>query len=974
MKRLILSGLMVSYSLVPTVAQPDYERVSHEWADSVLLTLSTEEKIGQLFMVAAYSNKDEKHYAGIERLIREEGIGGLIFMQGGPGRQIRLTNRYQSASKIPLMIAMDAEWGMGMRLDSLPFYPWAMTLGAVRDTQLIRFLGLEMGRQCRRMGVNISFSPVVDLNTNPKNPIINSRSFGELSGAVTASALALTGGLQQARVLACAKHFPGHGDTDQDSHKTLPQVTHTKERLERVELSPYPPLFKKGLGSVMVAHLDVPALDNSGVPASVSPKVIQGLLREKMGFYGLVFTDALNMKGVSERYDPGELELQAFLAGNDVLLFPEDVPKAKQALLKALDSGKIAPEQLNLRVRKILQAKYWMGLNRFEPIRTDSLMEDLETPYTAELRRKLFTRAQTLVVNRNRLLPVKEVEKKRFAVVTTGTRVSDEFLNTLRLYAPVDYIPYDSLYENEILLQLADYDLVFAAHYTDSRTPWKKYGFTPAEVRFLQRLELQNDYVLTLFGNPYSLLDLGGTSNARAVLVAYQNHPEAESAAAQVIFGGRAARGRLPVTAGELFQAGYGIPTNRLGRLSYGLPEEVGLDSKALNRIDDLVMEGIVEGAYPGAQVLIARKGVVVYHKAFGYHTYKRTRPVKTSDLYDLASITKITATVPSLMHLFDRGSFDLDKTLGDYLPGARFTNKEDLVIREVLAHQGRLQAWIPFYTATLNEGNYVPGIYSKIRSMRYSRQVADSLYADRFYRDSILNRIYASELIKKKEYKYSDLGYYLFKEIIENETRMPLNKFVQEKFYGPMGAYTLTYNPLDRFGRVHIAPTEQDGYFRKQLVHGYVHDQGAALLGGVGGHAGLFSNANDLAKMMQMYLNFGTYGGIRFLDSATVAEFTRCQYCEDDNRRGVGFDKPQLSGEGPTCGCVSMLSFGHTGFTGTMAWVDPEAEIVYIFLSNRVYPSAENTKLIKSGIRTRIQEILYESVMEQPLYKPLEP
>lgn len=932
------------------------------WVNPKLASMSLDEKLGQLFMVAAYSNKGDAHKNEILKLVKDESIGGLIFFQGTPENQAGLTNLYQQAAATPLMIAMDAEWGLNMRLDKTFKFPYAITVGAIQDTTYAYQLGAAMARHCKRLGVNVNFAPVVDINTNPDNPIINARSFGEDPERVTKLSRAFMEGMQDNGVMACAKHFPGHGDTDQDSHKTLPSVNHPLERLKEIELYPYEKLVNSGLGSIMVAHLNVPALDATGKPTSLSKPTLS-YLKEKLGFDGLVFTDALNMQGVAKDYKPGAVDLEAFLAGNDVLLFSQDVAEAKRQIKNALEKGLITQQEIDERVGKILRAKHWLGLSQKTYVEPKKIVEELNTEADQILNKKLFEKATTLLINHEKTLPISELGGKKFAVITAGTDVGTKFVEILKNYAQVDHFAYGKNREEDIITALAEYDLVIFGLYTSNANPWKPYKIDPEVRNFIKRVSLQNKLVIDIFANPYSLRDFPEAQLAQSLIMSYQNHPDAESVAAQIIFGALGAEGRLPVSAGPVFQEGFGLNTTALGRMGYGYPGEVGINKDELYKIDLLVEEAMRKKATPGAQVLVARKGKIIYQKNFGHHTYENDRKVDNLAIYDLASITKIAVTTPLIMKLTEEQKLDLDKTIGDYLPEAKGTNKENLKLRDILTHQARLQPWIPFYVETMDKGAHKKEYFSTERDFNYPNVVVEGLYSQRTVADTILKRILDSDLRTVKEYKYSDLGYYLFMEIIERITGRPINELAHEQLYHSLGAYTMGFHPLESFTPEYLVPTEEDKIFRKKLVQGYVHDQGSALIGGVAGHAGLFSNANDLAKLMQMYMQKGNYAGVTYFDSVTINEFIRCQFCEEENRRGIGFDKPQLEGPGPTCGCASSASFGHSGFTGTLAWADPEEEIVYIFLSNRVYPDATNTQLISLSTRTRIQQVIYDAI-----------
>ncbi len=935
------------------------------WVQQKLDSMTMDEKIGQLFMVAAYSNKGPAHQQQILKLIQEEHIGSLIFMQGTPAKQAELTNLYQAKAKIPLMIAMDAEWGLSMRLDEVFKFPWPITIGAIQDTLWAFEYGKAMAQHCRSLGVHINFAPVVDINTNPLNPIIGARSFGENPEKVTAMSAAFMRGLQSEKVLACAKHFPGHGDTDSDSHKTLPTVAHDRARLEQVELYPYKSLTKSGLGGVMVAHLNVPALDASGKPSSLSKPTLD-LLEKELGFDGLKFTDALNMQGVARDYPPGMVDLEALKAGNDVLVFSQDVKLAKTKIKEALSSGLIDTAEVERRVAKILSAKHWMGLSQKQYIEPSLLPGQLLRERDRVLNRNLFAKASTLLINKNKTLPIKKLAGIKVACVTGGTEVGTAFASTLKKYTQVDHFSFNAAQEEQIIASLADYDYVILGWYTSNANPWKSYKINSQLKRFSKRVALQNKVVLSLFANPYALLDFPEARESEALLVAYQNHPDAESVAAQIIFGALGAEGRLPVSAGEPFEVGFGLNTQAIGRLGYHYPGAVGLDPIKLGEIDKLVEEAMAQKATPGAQVLVARKGQVVYHKNYGYTSYDKKEPIESHHIYDLASVTKISVSVPLLMKLVEEGKINLDQTLGHYLPEVRGSNKEKLVLREILAHQAGLKPWIPFYLETLDQGRFKEGYYHKHRDFNFPNVVSEGVYSQRYMKDTIFKRILDSDLLPSKKYKYSDLGYYLFMELIEKMEGKSIDILIHDYLYKPMGANTMVYHPLEVFPQDHIVPTEDDKLFRGSLLRGYVHDQGAALLGGIAGHAGLFGSANDLAKLMQMYMQKGEYAGLRYFDSVTVNEFIRCQYCQQQNRRGIGFDKPQLEGPGPTCGCVSDKSFGHSGFTGTLAWADPEEEIVYIFLSNRVNPDANNRKLLSLSTRTKIQEVIYDAIIPE--------
>ncbi|CAM3534801.1 glycoside hydrolase family 3 N-terminal domain-containing protein [Flavobacterium gelidilacus] len=935
------------------------------WIDSVYKKMSFDERVGQLFMVAAYSNKDEAHYRSIDKLVSDYNIGGLIFFQGGPVRQATLTNRYQSKSKVPLMVGIDAEWGLSMRLDSTYKYPWNMTLGAIKDNSLIERMGEQMAEQSKRLGINFTFSPVVDINTNPNNPIIGNRSFGETRENVTEKALAYMNGLQNNGVFATAKHFPGHGDTSSDSHHTLPTVSFSKERIDSVEVYPYKKLIEKGLASVMVAHLNIPNLESQpNLPSSLSSKVVTDILKNDLKFEGLIFTDALNMKGASNFKQPGDIDLAAFLAGNDVLLFSEDVPKALQKFKEAFKKKTLTEKRLAYSVKKILKYKFKAGLKNYKPIALENLYEDLNKPEYDALNEKLFENAITTLQNIDEIIPITSLKTEKIAYIKIGDDSNEVFIKSLNEYTKVDAITGNSI--EAILSKLQDYTkVIIGFHKVDNI--WKKNNPTSEEVRWINSISKQKKTILTFFTRPYSLPSTIDYTTLDGVIMAYQNNNFTQKIVSEIIFGSTSSKGKLPVSINDSFPVNTGFDTKEIKRLGFDSPENVGMDGSKLAQIDSIINGAIKDNMTPGAQIVVARRGKVIYQKSFGNHTYNDNIPVKDNDLYDVASLTKVLSTLPNLMQLYDKGQVALSDKLGDMLPVFKGSNKEDVTLIDMLTHQARFQPWEAFYLKTLDATKHPDSkYYRKTPSKEFPFKVAENLYIRKDFNDTIINTIAKSKLRATKEYKYSDFSFILLKEYLELKTQKKLDVLANENFYSLMGMNHTTYKPLEKFSLGQIIPTEEDNYYRYQTVQGNVHDMAAAMQGGVSGHAGLFSNALDVAKMMQMYLQNGVYGNNRFFSEKTMNAFNTCYYCDEDNRRGVGFDKPQLGNAGPTCGCVSMTSFGHTGFTGTMAWADPEKEIVYVFLSNRTYPDSNAAnRLSRANIRENIQKIIYESIRD---------
>ena len=967
MKKYSISILVIVSLFIISAKQPHPYYIQNytaqdKWVDSVYNTMSPKERIGQLFSIAAYSNKGLAHDNRVKQKIMKYHVGGITFFQGNPTHQAELTNQFQKLSKIPLLISMDAEWGLGKQLKNAHRYPYNMMLGAIENDSIIEQIGQRIGKHSKQLGVHVNFAPVVD-QTSPNNTDIGNRSYGENIINITNKATAFTKGIQSVGVIASAKYFPSFRHITAEVQNELPILILPETYTDSIQLIPYKMLISDTIGAIMVGHAQVPSLEPYGVPSSLSYNIVTKKLRHELGFNGLIFSDALNKKSIRQNKKKGEVALDAFLAGNDVLLLPRNVSVVIQKFEKALLSGVIKEERLSYSVKNILRAKHKLGLVKLEAILVDSIQKDLYTVKDDLLHRKAVKHAITAVKLTDSILPLKNLDQKNIAYVAMGDAKGTTFINTLQKYASVTVIKEKNL--ACLVEKLALYATVIIGFHKSDKTPLESYEFTEKEIVWLQEIARTNTVILDVFASPYSLLKVKSFTNIDNIIVSYQNSEASQEISAQIIFGALKAQGKLPVAIGEEFPVFTGIKTTTLPRLGYDLPEAVGINSTKLNRIDSLAKLVVSQKMAPGVQVLIARKGKIIYNKNFGYHTYKKKRKVKDFDIYDVASMTKILATLPLIMQLEEGKKLGLTSKLGDLLPQFKGTNKETLTIVEVMSHYARLKPWIPFYINTLDSVTKMPDAkwYSNKKSETFNIKVAHKLYMNKEYKDSIMQRIIDSDLLKRKRYKYSDLPYYMLKDYLETEYKSDLNVLTQRYFYKSLGAHKTTYNPLEKFSNKMIVPSEVDDYYRNQTLQGYVHDMGAAMQGGIGGHAGLFSNANDVAKMMQMYLQGGTYGDHKYFDAATIAKFNTCYYCSEDNRRGVGFDKPQLGDVGPTCGCVSMTSFGHSGFTGTYTWADPDEEIVYVFLSNRTYPTMSNRKLIKTDIRTKIQKLIYEAI-----------
>ena len=935
---------------------PAYMRLSPQWALEKLESLTLEEKIAQSFMVELTPNKGENHLRIIDSLVRVHKIGGVITFQGTKEETKTALNRLQQKTSIPLLVGIDGEWGSNMRISDSPRFPFQLTMGAANQLESTNIVAQAMAAEMNELGIHLNFSPVVDVNTNPQNPVIGFRSFGENPLLVANHAREMINGMQEFNVLTCMKHFPGHGDTDVDSHKDLPTVNKSKLELSRTDWLPYKQGRLSGASAVMMGHLNVPALDASGLPSSLSPTTIKEILRKELKFEGMVISDALNMQALTKHYGDIDIVKRAYLAGNDILLYPSKVKESIAAILKAVEKGEISEEEVNEKVLRILRAKFYAIVHQNE----NKPKLSAEKVEFAQL--NIYEKALTVIKN-DSAIPVQDVSGRNLILNIGGS--GNSFNKAASFYTNADTLSAKTAKDAYAIYKFVfrNYDNIYLNLIAPSVLPRNNFSYPDGWEDLLREMPDESTIYVSLFGNPYAVDDSYAFEKVQAVILAFQNTEVGQNRAAQLIFGGFQSNSVLPITLSVDYQEGFGIITPKASRLKFTVPMELGVSASAFDQIDSIVYNGMIEKAFPGCQIVVAKDGKVIYQKAFGHQTYDNKIAIDDKTIYDIASITKVAASTASLMYLQDHKEFSLDSTLGDFLGEyTRSTAYEDINMRDMMTHQAGLIPWVPFYTQTLVNGHPDTLLYSTAPFDNKSSVVADNLYMRENYEDEIL-KIIISKPLRNKSYKYSDLGYYFVKKIIEKTSGIPLNDFVSNNFYAPMGLTTMGYHPLERFELKQIAPTELDTYYRHQLVHGYVHDMGAAMTNGIGGHAGLFSNATDLAGFMQMLLNDGEYGGLNYLSKATIEEFTRCQFCPK-NRRGAGFDKPVNTGTGgPATDAVSKSSFGHSGFTGTLAWADPEHNINYVFLSNRVYPSAENWKLVKMDIRTEIQRVIYEAL-----------
>ena len=955
------------------------------WVDTTMARLSLDEKIAQLMVLHLTPSTQPGTLDAAKGIVEKYKVGGLLFSSGDIASQATICNELQAMSQVPLLVTVDAEWGLSMRLKDAPVFPKNMILGAIDDDRQLYEYGREMARECRAMGVHVNFAPVLDVNDNPDNPAIGMRSFGENPYSVARHGIAFARGLEDNGVLTVAKHFPGHGNPSSDSHKVLPTVKKTLSELKMCELLPFRQYIDAGLSGIMVAHLYVPAIDPRRGPSSMSPTHVTSLLHNEMGFNGLTFTDGLGMNGA----DMEESNcVAALIAGNDMLLSPRNIPTDIVAIKNAVARGRISEAIINERCAKVLRFKYALGLSKPQNIDLESVENEINSPEAAKVVRRLWAGAITVLKNGHKLLPLTRLERHKVAVVTIGSPDGSEsmFQNRCAMYAAThrfNYVPGESLHQ--LSSKLNDFDVVILAALADN-----------AESRnaMAQLAAKHGNSVSVIFTSPYKLKNYAAVvKKSRSVVLAYDPNSIAQDYAAQTIFGGNSARGLMPVTVKGVAKAGDGVKFQAT-RLGYTIPEEVNISSSLLSKVDSIVADAIDKKAFPGCQVLVARHGMVVCNRSYGTTDWKTKTPVDVGTLYDLASVSKATGTLPGIMKLYDRGMIELDDEASKYIPQLRDGDKSDITLRQLLFHETGIPASLNMYDAMLDKDSFTGSLFRGRRDATYSIQVgpqqwgnrkarlrtditspkpteampteaASGIYVGRCTYDSIMSRIYNAQLRPRKDYLYSCLNFCLLMNVEENLTHTAHNEWVEKNFFAPLGAWHTMYRPLERFSRAQIAPTEYDTFLRRQVVRGHVHDETCAFSGGVQGNAGLFSNANDLAKLCQMWLNGGTYGGDRYLKQATVDTF--CKEKSPNSRRGLGFDKPNKENEdlSPTCSEATAATFGHLGFTGTVFWVDPDNDMIFIFLCNRVSPTRHNAAFDSINIRPLLFSTLYHSLKD---------
>ena len=980
-------GAEADSTAVPGLLRTVYsDGACRHWVDSVMEGMSLEERLGQLLIYTIAPQPTASNRGLLRKVVEDYKVGGLLFSGGFLRNQAVLTNEAQRMADVPLMITFDGEWGLGMRLKDTPSYPRNMVLGCIGNDNLIHAYGREVARQCREMGVAVNFAPVADVNINPRNPVINTRSFGERPKEVARKVLAYASGLEEGGVLSVCKHFPGHGDTETDSHYSLPYLDFSRQRLDSVELYPFRQAVQAGLGGVMVGHLEVPALEpQKGVPASLSSHVVSGVLKGEMGFRGLVFTDALNMKGVGKS---STLCLQALLAGHDMLLVPSRLKEEMDNMLEAVESGKLPRELIDAKCRKVLVWKYALGLRKRPQIELEGLESRINTPGAEALRRSLMQAAVTVAANADSLLPLDTLPDK-IAVLNVGA--SDAFRSfydeltrytgfaEFRLHQGMEASERGKLFQS-----VAEYPYLLVCLPDADLSAYKNV---------LASLPQGKPAVFLCFAPGKRLLPVAqAVEKAGAVVVAHSGDEAVQRHVARLLYGGVAADGRLSSSIGSLFPAGAGcslVPS--LQAPSSPSAGELGMDAHYLDSIGVIACEGIDKGAYPGCQVVVLKDGHTVYDRAFGTYSGKGSRAVTPEAVYDLASLTKTTATLLAVMKLYDEGRINLSDRISLYLPFLRGTDKRDITLKQILFHESGLPSTILFYQAAIDSDSYEgplfrarrdaahtarigrqtwanasfryrDGLVSPVPTDSFTMQVCDSLWLLSSFKGEYLQQIADAPLLSKR-YRYSCVGFILLQQMVERLTHMSMDAYLEKTFYAPMGLSRTLYLPLRRVDRRDVVPSARDPFLRKGVLQGYVHDESAAFLGGVSGNAGLFSTAREVAQICQMLLDGGMYGGRRYLSESTCRLFTTT--VSRVSRRGLGFDKPDKKSprRSPCAPSAPASVYGHTGFTGTCAWVDPDNRLVFVFLCNRTYPDPWNSKLTSLDLRPRMQEMVYKSL-----------
>ncbi|MBD3615347.1 MAG: serine hydrolase [Gracilimonas sp.] len=920
------------------------DKVSEEYLDSLVVNTSLKEKIGQLFFVPAegeFTNRDSRSFKQLQELVRKHNIGGIIFMRGDIYGQAVMTNKLQRMSKFPLWISQDMEFGAAMRVSGTTRFTPAMGVAATGDKRNAFMMGKITAIEAKALGVHQIYAPVLDVNNNPDNPVINVRSFSGDPEMVAEFGTAFMQGVQSEGMIATAKHFPGHGDTDVDSHSDLPVVNYNYNRLDSLELIPFRAVINGGISSIMSAHIAFPKLNiNEFLPATLDPIVLTDLLTDSLNFNGMVVTDGLEMSGITSQYSPGRAVVRALNAGADIMLISPDVYTAINEVEKAVESGEITEERINKSFTKLMLWKQQYGLfDRNNQVDIESLDTKINTAFHRAESDRIARESVTILKNKDSILPLLPSEYPRIMVISVADDRSGDtgnsFVRQLRDYHPnVSSYIYDKRTseedKREMLRKAKEVDLVLISSFIYLRFG-QSIHLSSDQLSFLRRvLKMKKPSLLVSFGNPYVLSDL---KEADAHVLGWYNSRQQVNGVVPALFGASKVTSNLPIEIPGLYELGSGIHMDHT-TLRFGNPEEVGLDHNKLFEIDDIINEAIRDSVFPGAVVGIVKDGVLAYNQGYGYQDYTKTEAVKNTDVYDLASITKVMATTASTMKLIDEGKLSLDDRISKFFKEFDTGKKRKITVRDILLHQSGLP---PF----------------------------------RVYVDSIKTRKEIIHAIKNEpltyepgsKYVYSDLGMILLGEIIHEVSGKSLDLYSRSELFFPMNMYSTFFNPAtkSRWLVNRIAPTEIDTVFGRGLVKARVHDERAYFMDGVAGHAGLFSSSIDMAKFSTMLLNDGTYSGRQYLSPEIIRKFTTEQ--SKHSGRGLGFDRKSEDGFSTAGSLAGDDTFGHLGFTGTSLWIDREKNMAVILLTNRTFPHRSYGKRI-SQIRAKVADAAYKAIM----------
>ena len=953
-RKKIFLGLFLTFFLF-VIGCTNTPKSSNKWPEKVLRKLSLREKIAQMMiyrMHLKYENITSEKWAEITELISSDGIGGIHLWSGDGSSSLAFINDIQKRSKVPIIFDADIERGFGQRFPSGTDFPPMMAITATGNPKNAYEVGRIVATESRAAGVHWNLSPVVDVNNNPLNPIINTRSFSENPDIVSEFSLEYTKGLQNHGMIATAKHFPGHGDTQTDSHSSLAMIPSDSSRLWSLELKPFMALTKADIDVVMVAHVHAPDYQpEADDPATLSSFWVTDILKNRLGFTGAIITDAMGMGGITKNYSDGYALVKAIQAGCNIIIQNYDLTSNIDIVEKAVLDGDIPIEQINLSALKMLELKQKVGLNLNPYTSLDYMMENISTKENKEIATRIASEAITLVRDKKGLLPLNSSGKDTLYVIDiydqefkhTRSTISSRIISEKFPVRSIQIDESDSKPVLDVIIKGIPKNSQVLINAFVSPKEWKDRIFFPDnETYFVRELIKKSDrIILASMGTPYLLQDFPEVST---YLCAYKGSYLMQNALADAIIGLEDISGHLPISIPGLYKIGSGIFKEKELKIEEVSKYKPGTEVKRVlyktagsnkSHIQSLMESAIEDGAWPGGVLLAAKGGNIFYHQGHGFHTYERKRPVRSSDIFDLASITKVVSTTSGIMKLVDQNKINIDKPVASYLPdfiGKKKNHKKQkskITIRDLLSHSSGLPAFKQYFKMEKTKELIMESIYDT----EPIRAIGDTTI-------------------------YSDVGAIMLGEIVEKVSGYPLEVFIDSMVFEPLGMSTTFFNPPKE--KLHrIIPTEIDQ--KGNLIHGYVHDENAHILGGVAGHAGLFSTAKDLAIFSQVMLNRGIYGWKRIFKQGTVDLFTSRADLVSESSRCLGWDSPSGASSGGVY--LSDDSFGHGGYTGTTLWIDPDNEIIVILLTNAVHPNRKNKDPKYFDWRHRIHSAVYESL-----------